>query len=162
MSVVVRTQNYFVINILEFPVWQFIFSLPPQQLIVHYHHLITEMFPSTQILWQDQPSLQGVPQYWTHFAFCYFDSFNNSGAYHIGNFFKLTQLFYFGRVEADQIAKCKVGQILCGTTCISSNTLAFCELYPEGEMTTPKDSSYMWTRSTRPIDAQLWSIIYFF
>ena len=119
MSVVVRTQNYFVINILEFPVWQFIFT---QQLIVHYHHLITEMFPGAQILWPDQPSLQGVPQYWTHFAFCYFDSFNNSGAYHIGNFFKLTQLFYFGRVEADQIAKCKVGQILWDNLYIKQHT----------------------------------------
>ena len=45
-------------------------------------------------------------------------NFQNSGAYHVANFLnflKLTQLLYFGRVEADKIAKIKVGPILWNT-----------------------------------------------
>ena len=44
--------------------------------------------------------------------------FKNFGAYHVANFLnflKLTQLLYFGRVEADKIAKSKVGPILWDT-----------------------------------------------
>ena len=44
--------------------------------------------------------------------------FQNSGAYHVANFLnflKLIQVLYFGRVEADKIAKSQVGPILWDT-----------------------------------------------
>ena len=40
--------------------------------------------------------------------------FKNFSAYHVANL-KLTQLLYFGRVEADKIAKSKVGSIFWDT-----------------------------------------------